>query len=103
MQEQLKGAMANAMNAAGGGLLGGGAAPANMPGRRLLAAMVAARESACECKACGLLRREMDEVIGQFLRQAAEETGEPAAPAAVAPAPAAPAEVTSGAGNDPPA
>lgn len=100
VQEQLKRAISNTLDNAG---RPGGAVPAGgaMPGRRILAAMLAARESGCKCGACCLMREELDTSIGSFLKVALEATEE-AAPALVDVALDGPmTEASDGPGNDP--
>jgi len=85
---------AEAMKLALGSAVGPGANAAGPgaggPGRRLLAAMIGARESGCKCGPCVLLREELDASVGAFLKMAVEAAtpeGEvtPSLPAAVTP------------------
>lgn len=76
---------------------------AGMPGRRTLAAMVAARDDNCPCRSCGLLREELDDAIGLFLKQATAEAVAAPAPEAAAPLTTTLVEAPGAAGNDPPA
>jgi len=61
-----------ALGAAGGPAANAAAPGAGGPGRRLLAAMIGARESGCRCGACVLLREELDVSVGAFLKMAVE-------------------------------
>jgi len=64
MKLALRSAAGPGANAAGPGAGG--------PGRRLLAAMIGARESGCKCGSCVLLREELDVSVGAFLKMAVE-------------------------------
>lgn len=100
LEKQTREAIAATLNNAG---RPGGAVPAGgaMPGRRILAAMLAARESGCKCGACILMREELDTSIGSFLKVALEATEESATePAAAAPG-SSMTEASDGSGNDP--
>jgi len=89
MQEHMATAMKLAVQAAdkpGGAGVPGAAAES---GRRTLAALVAAREENCPCRAASLLREEFDVLLGSFLKSAVKATGDSEAPpATVEPAPA---------------
>lgn len=73
MQEQ----MTDAVSRAAGQILGSPPqtrpSPDQRPGSRILAAMIAAREDRCPCRSCGLLRQELDDTIGAFLKAAASD------------------------------
>jgi hypothetical protein len=70
MQEQMTRAMAAAIGA--GGDPAAAARPAGkMPGGRILAAMFKAREAACDCEPCRLLKAEVDTMLDGFLAEAA--------------------------------
>lgn len=72
MQEQTTKAVMNALGAAAGPAANAATPGAGGPGRRLLAAMIGARESGCKCGPCVLLREELDVSVGAFLKMAVE-------------------------------